>query len=180
MREKIYNYKTSKYISGSAFFPAIGMLIFGMGCFANSNSIYLGVGALVGLFLILTTHYGLEVNVSSKTFRHYLWILGFKQYKSQTYDLIEYAFVQSGKVRQNLGSVAGFNSIIISVYNGYIKFSEDAKIHIIQAKDKETVIQRLQVLATDLNLEIVDFTDADCVSILPKSAGERSDQLLNV
>jgi hypothetical protein len=176
MGAKIYNYKTSTYISGSAYFPAIGLLVFGMGCFANSNSVYLGVAALVGLFLILTTHYGLEVNVSSKTFKQYVWIMGFKQYKSKAYDLIEYAFVQSGKVRQNLESVAGFNSISISVYNGYIKFSEEDKIHIIQAKDKETVIKRLQVLATDLNFEIVDFTDADCVSILPKSSGERPDK----
>ncbi|RDC63775.1 hypothetical protein [Adhaeribacter pallidiroseus] len=175
MGAKVYDYKTSKYISGSAYFPAIGLLVFGMGCFANSNSIFLGVAALVGLFLILTTHYGLEVNVGNKTFKQYLWIVGFKQYKSKAYEIIEYAFVQSGKVRQNLESVAGFNSITISVYNGYIKFSEKDKIHIIQAKDKETVIRRLQVLATDLNLEIVDFTDDDCVSILPKSAGEQPD-----
>jgi len=175
MNAKIYNYKISKYITGAAYFPAIGLLIFGLGCFVNSNAVYLGVAALVGLFLILTTHHGLEVDVHSKIFKQYLWISGFKQSKSQTYDLIEYAFIQSGKVRQNLDSVAGFNSITIPVYNGYLKFSENAKIHIIQAKDKETVVKRLQVLATDLKLEIVDFTDADCVSIFPKSSVEFQD-----
>ena len=167
MSPKIYNYKTTHYLSGSAFFPAAGLLIFGLGCFLNFDSVSVGLAALSGLILILTTHQGLEVNVSAKTFKQYFWILGYQRAHLQTYDLIEYAFIQSGKVRQRMESVPGFNSITFPVYNGYIKFSEEAKIHIIQAKDKAVVMNRLQVLATDLNLEIIDFTDADCVSVLP-------------
>lgn len=166
MEKKVYNYKTVKYFSGSSVFIAIPFFIFGVGLLATPYFVF-GIITLILLICILTTHYALEINLTDKTFRHYLWILGFKQTHTQTYDLIEYAFIQSSKVSRTSYSTATSNTFASLVYNGYLKFSDDTKIHLIQSPKKEIVFKKLKILAADLKIEIIDFTDADSVSIVP-------------
>ncbi len=164
--KKIYQYKTIKYFSGSSYLMAVPFFVCGVSLL---NTIYFAFGIL---FLILavgipSTHYALEINVTNKTFRHYLWILGYRHGPVQTYELIEYAFIQSARVSRTLYSTASSSKFTSQVYNGYLKFSDGTKIHLMQARDKETIMQKLELIATDLKVEIVDFTDDYAVSIVP-------------
>ena len=166
MEKKIYRYKTIMYFSGSPYFMAAPFVVFGVSLL---NTIYFafGIVALILAVCIPSTHYALEINVTDKTFRHYLWILGYRHGTTQTYDLIEYAFIQSAKVSRTLYSTASSSTFSSQVYNGYLKFSGGSKIHLVQARQKEAIFRKLQILATDLKIEIVDFTDDDAVSIVP-------------
>ncbi|PSR52247.1 hypothetical protein AHMF7605_01265 [Adhaeribacter arboris] len=166
MHPKIYGYKTVSYFSGTTGFITVGLLIFSIGLLPTYYFLF-GVSILFLLLIVFTTHYGLEINVRDKTFKQYLWILGYKQSRIHSYDLIEYAFIQSSKVSRTLYSTATSTTFSSRVYNGYLKFSEENKIHLIQASEKEAVLNKLHFLARDLKIEIVDFTDADSISILP-------------
>ncbi|QMU29390.1 hypothetical protein [Adhaeribacter radiodurans] len=166
MKPTIYNYKTVNYFSGTTGFMTVVLLIFGI-CLIPTYYFLFGVSTLFLLLIVFTTHYGLEINVRDKTFKQYLWILGYKHSRIQSYDLIEYAFIQSSKVSRTLYSTATSTTFTSRVYNGYLKFSEENKIHLIQALEKESVLNKLHFLARDLKIEIVDFTDADSVSIVP-------------
>ncbi|MDQ4138973.1 MAG: hypothetical protein M3142_00465, partial [Bacteroidota bacterium] len=151
---------------GTTGFIPLGLLIFGIGLLPTYYFLF-GVSTLFLLLIVFTTHYGLEINVQDKTLKQYVWILGYKHCHTQSYDLIEYAFIQSSLISRTVYSTTTSATFSSQVYNGYLKFSEEVKIHLIQAQEKETVLNKLHFLARDLKIEIVDFTDADLISIVP-------------
>lgn len=166
MEEKIFDYKTLKYFSTSAVFMGAGLLIFGF-TLLFTPYFYIGIISLVLIILIFTTHYGLEINVTNKTYRHYIWVLGIRKGTIQSYNLIEYIFIQSATMSYSMNSRVTSQTFTNLVFNGYLKFTDDVKIHMMQVENKVDIIEKLRGMAADLKTEIIDFTETEPIAINP-------------
>ncbi|MGE0589801.1 MAG: hypothetical protein AB7O48_14585 [Cyclobacteriaceae bacterium] len=47
------------------------------------------------------------------------------------------------------------------VYDGYLKFSETNKIHLLTMDDKSKLIARLKAIYQKLNIRVIDYSDGE-------------------
>ena len=110
---------------------------------------------------VITTRYEFEVNKDEHFYREYVRILWLKNGKKKQYSSAEYCFITASKYIQRMQLKAANTDFEGVEYNGYIKFSENEKIHIARRTDKEQLLKPLRKLANYLDLEIVDHSTED-------------------
>jgi hypothetical protein len=153
------DFKTSNYFSSRVIM--VGVI------FAFSGLLLVFVNLVIGLILLLssviifTTQYRLAIDFENKVFHDYVRILGLKNGYKEKFQTIEYIFINSGNSSQtmSMGRVAS-TTIHNKVYNGYLKFSEKNKIHLITKDDKKSLYEALTPIAKKLNVEIIDYAAA--------------------
>ena len=94
-----------------------------------------------------------------KEFHDYLWILGLKYGEKAKFEKIEYLFIKKSNVSQVMRSQVQSTTFRKEVFDGYLKFSEVEKIHLITRGNKNDLIKGLRVIATKLNVKIVDYSE---------------------
>ncbi|MCB0489397.1 MAG: hypothetical protein KDC99_13035 [Cyclobacteriaceae bacterium] len=47
------------------------------------------------------------------------------------------------------------------VYDGYLRFSETNKIHLLTMDDKSKLINKLKAIAPQLNSRVIDYSDGE-------------------
>jgi hypothetical protein len=82
-----------------------------------------------------------------------------------SFDQIQYLFIKKTKVSQTLNSRASSNTIQKELYDGYLKFSEDDKLHVITLENKGALVKRLRPIAHLLSIKIVDYTAGNPIEI---------------
>lgn len=100
----------------------------------------------------------LEVNVTEKYYRDYLWIMGFKFGEAIKFNSIEKLFVNKVNLVANVTAYAPtvlpVTEFRDSVYKCFLKFDDGAKILLDSDKDKDVLIERLkgynQILGTTI------------------------------
>lgn len=112
---------------------------------------------MVGLAL-LTARNGLLLDLAEKTYREYLWILGIRLGKAESFSRIEYVFLKENKVSQNMTARLASTTVRSEVFDGFIRFSETDKVHVFRGKTKEAVMKKLTDLSARLNVDILDYT----------------------
>jgi len=154
---KVIDIRTSLYFPGSILFIGV-LLLVGSGALFIIKGL---VGTIPLLFsaIIFTTHYRLRIDLDSKEYFEYLWILGFKNGEKGKFENIEYLFIKKKKVSQKMNSRASSTIIRSEVYDGYLKFSEENKIHVSTQSTKEKLMNQLSPIASVLNVKIVDYTE---------------------
>lgn len=105
--------------------------------------------------LVLTTRYGFEIDLKSKTCRKYLWMAGVKRGEFKQFQELQYLFIEKNKVNQR----NGLTTATREVFSGYIKFSETENIHLASERRKDQLMEMMNKMASDLNIKIVDYTD---------------------
>lgn len=155
---KIIDFKVSGYFS-MTFLILGGILVF-FGLIALLESLWL-LGLLLWLvsLLIFTTHYRLRIDVETKTFHDYLWVLGMKHGEKGKFDAVEYLFIKKAKVSQTMSVKVASTTIEKDVYDGYLKFSDGNKIHLLTKDSKVALQKRLNVIAEKLQTKITDYTE---------------------
>ena len=151
------DFRTSSYFSGMIYFLGI-LLVIVSGPVAFQSLIAGAVLVLAGV-VILTTHYRLSIDFSKKEFHDYLWILGLKYGEKAKFEKIEYLFIKKSNVSQVMRSQVQSTTFRKEVFDGYLKFSEEEKIHLITRGNKNDLIKGLRVIATKLNVKIVDYSE---------------------
>ncbi len=111
-------------------------------------------GAIISLFI--STQYKIEIDIKNKTSRDYLWFMGYKIGKKQSYDDIEKVYMTSARVTQTLNQRSITQHLDRTEYSGFLRFSDDNKVHLGSSVNENKMRRRLQKLATSLN---VDFSD---------------------
>jgi len=109
-----------------------------------------------GLFIVSINH-GLSIDTSRKVYHDYVFVLGYKTGKKLPYEEIQYLFVTGGKKTTTMQLRGVSQNIVQQEFNGYIKFSEDEKIHIVSSRKKQKIMTFLERMAVDLSLEIKDL-----------------------
>lgn len=158
------DFKTSGYFPWTIYF--FGMVLAVLGLFVILKSIIIGSIIMLVSVVILTTHNRLTINFEKKIFQDYVWILGLKHGDIATFDHIEYLFIKKSKVSQTVNSRVSSMTVRKEVYDGYIKFSEKDKIHLMTKDNKSDLINKLNELSTKLNVRIIDYSEGEPKEIL--------------
>lgn len=160
---KTIDFKTSEYFSGAVILAGIILFITGL---AIINLALLG-GILLCLasLVMMTTHYRLTIDYEKRKYHDYVWFLGLKNGESGKFERIEYLFIKKAKVSQSLGLRAANSTIRKEVYDGYLKFSDDVKIHLITRDDKSNLIKKMKMIADKLNVKIIDHTGEEAIIV---------------
>jgi hypothetical protein len=114
--------------------------------------------ALLGVVVVLTTRYGVEINFVSKQYREYTWVLGAKLGDQINFDSIRYLFIKDFKVSQTLNSKVNSSTFVSDEFRGLIKFDNEDKVHIITREYHETIVKDLKQIAAELNVGLVDYS----------------------
>ena len=122
----------------------------------------------VGLFLLfaagliiiiaLSTRYMIEIDTKNKTYRDHLWFMGYKTGKKQSYDNIKHIYMTAGRVTQTLNQRSITQHLEHTEYNGFLRFSDDNKVHLGSLVNENKMRRRLQKLAKSLNVDFDDLT----------------------
>ena len=160
---KVIDFKTSGYFSWSIIFFGIVLAIAGLGVLFKSAVI--GLILLLVSAIIFSTHYRLKIDFDNNVFQDYVWILGLKNGEKRKFENIEYLFIKRSLVSQTMNSLINSATIRKHVYDGYLKFSEKEKIHLITKENKEALIERLRAIASRLNVRIVDYSAGEPTEI---------------
>ncbi len=123
-----------------------------------SGSPVIGVVLVVVGLTLVTTHYRLAINFDKKTYHDYVWILGLKHGEKAGFENIEYLFIKKSKVSQTMRVRVASSTIQKEVYDGYLKFSEQNKIHLLTKDNKSDLVARLNAISEALKVKIVDYS----------------------
>jgi hypothetical protein len=96
----------------------------------------IGLIILLISLIVFTTHYRLTVNFDTKEYHDYVWILGLKNGVKGRFETIEYLFIKKNKVSQTMNLKSLSSTIRKDVYDGYLKFSDKDKIHLLTNDSK--------------------------------------------
>lgn len=102
--------------------------------------------------------YGVEINLASKKYKEYVWLLGIKQGQYIPFQSIQYFFIKDFKVSQRVNSRIKSATFIEEEFRGFVKFDDDEKIHLLTKKNKEALIQKLKSIAQDLQVGLIDYS----------------------
>ncbi|MBL7851958.1 MAG: hypothetical protein JNN04_13740 [Cyclobacteriaceae bacterium] len=112
---------------------------------------------LAGIILI-TSHYRLRFDMVRKAYFDYVWVLGLRFGEWGKFDRIEYLFIKRNRMRQNMNSMMSTTTFHVAVYDGYLRISENNKIHLLTSSNKEVVMKKLKALANLLQVDILDYS----------------------
>jgi hypothetical protein len=154
---KTTDFKTAAYFAPSVTF--FGAILACLGLFIiSSSSMITGLVLFFISTLIFTTHYRLRIDPVNKTFHDYLWVLGFKKGTKGQYRNIDYLFITQNKVSQAMHAQIASSTFQREIFDGYIRFSEDNKIHIGTNDDKVELTTHLKQIAQQLDTKLIDYT----------------------
>lgn len=127
------------------------------------SSVILASILLVIGVLILTGYSGVLVNKSEKTFKEYNSFLFIKSGTTKNYEGIEKIFINANKVSQKIYTAHTLNSNTFKnvIYDGYLKFDDGAKVHLMAKKDKDVLMNKLKEIADFMEVDIQDNTPID-------------------
>lgn len=153
----LIDFKTSNYFSSRVIIAGVIFLISGLVLFFVNWVI--GIILIFSSVIILTTQYRLTIDFENKVFHDYVRILGLKNGYKEKFEVIEYIFINTTNSSQtmSMGRVAS-TTIHNKVYNGYLKFAENNKIHLTTKDDKKSLYEALAPIASKLNVKIIDYT----------------------
>jgi hypothetical protein len=114
----------------------------------------------VGGLVTISTHYRLSFDLTNRTYRDYVWVLGVKVGPSTSFQNIEYFFIKAGRESQTMRMRVASNTIHKNVFDGFLKFSETSKIHVLTRDNREAVLRKLMPMSQALNVPIMDYTKA--------------------
>jgi hypothetical protein len=153
-----HDFKTSSYFTGMPFIVGFILTPIGFILLFSPKIIIGGILLLAGI-IILTTHFRVAIDKGKKEYSEYISLLGMKVSKElHSFDQIQYLFIKTKKVSQTLNSRASSRTIQKEMYDGYLKFSEDDKVHLMTFENKGALLKRLRPIARLLSTKIIDYT----------------------
>jgi len=156
---KTVDFKTSNYFSGTIFI--IGVIFSITGILVLFANIIIGLVLLFSSVVIFTTHYRLSIDFEKKVFHDYLWILGMKSGEKGDFEEVEYLFIKKSKETQTMSVRVASATVRKEVYDGYLRFSEVEKIHLLAKDSKDDVVKKLREISAMLNVGIIDYSEGE-------------------
>lgn len=119
---------------------------------------FVSIALLIVSLLIFTGYSGIEFKTEEKTSRPYHSFLFLKKGKSIPYDGVEMIYFNANKVSQKVYSAHTTHSNTFKniEFDAYILFNNGSKEYLLTARNKSTLTRKLEKLASEMNVEIVD------------------------
>lgn len=139
-------------------FIAVIILIIGLALIVNKIVISI-ILMLVGIF-ILSGYSGVQIDKADKVYREYLSFFLIKRGKDIKFSGIEKLYVSSSKVQQKIytSHTSQSKTFTNQEFNGFIKFDDGSKIHLLTKKKKEKLMSEMQKISAFLNVHVKDNT----------------------
>lgn len=159
------DFKTANYFTGMPYLLGIILTPAGL-LLVFSPQIIVGAFLLVAGIVIITTHYRLLIDYRLKVHIEYISIVGIKVgAEKKSFVDLQYLFVKKSRVSQTLNSRASSTTIQKFQYDGFLKFSEDDKLHLMTLENKAALIKNLKAIASKLKVNILDYSSENPVEI---------------
>jgi hypothetical protein len=155
----VIDFKTSPFFSGRIIF--VGILLAVLGLFVAVKSILAGILLFIVSVLIVTTHYRLRIDFAKKVYFDFVWFLGLKNGDQGKFDEIEYLFIKKSRVSQKMNHIVISSTIQNEIYDGYLKFSNGEKIHLLTKESKDVLLKKLKLISHKLNTRIIDYSEGE-------------------
>ncbi len=155
--------RISRYFSNQWLF--VGILLMVGGIVMIFKVIMVGIFLTLISTIIITTHYRLAIDLNEKTYHDYVWFFGFRFGERGTFERIDYIFIKKIRVSQTMNSRVSSSTIRKEMFDAYLKFSEENKIHLLTIESKEELITKLKELSTKINSKIIDYSEGDPIEI---------------
>lgn len=152
-----FNYNTQHYFPNNVkiigiLFLVSGLIVFTLGYYLPSI-----LFLFLGMFIFIT-RYGIEIDIEKKKYTDYLSLFGFKNGQSKEFQTIESIYLNEGMKTTKMHLRGHATTLSKKEYNGYIKFSEDQKIHLLSSEKKNDVEKLLNQMCSDLNITLSDYS----------------------
>lgn len=151
------DFKTSGYFPGHIML--LGILLLSIGLPVMFIKPIVGLTLWFISLVIFTTHYRLSVDPDNKVYHDYLWILGFRSGEKGKFNTLEYIFIKKSNVSQTMRMRVASSTIQKEVFDGYLKFSDQHKIHLLTLDSKDKLIDKLEFMAASLKTRLIDYSD---------------------
>ncbi|MEQ9301869.1 MAG: hypothetical protein RIF33_25035 [Cyclobacteriaceae bacterium] len=155
MKTQQIDFNTTRYFPGTFIF--LGALLFVCGLVALTKSVALGLLLFLISAFLLTTTYGMTIDMEQKRYHDYLWMLGYKKGKWHSFERVDYFFIKKRNASQTMHMKSITNTVHKPVYDGYLRFSEEDKVFIATYEKKSKLLAKLKRMAKQLEVEIVDY-----------------------
>jgi len=159
----IRNTNTFNFKKGFVFpiqFQLFGLILLILGItFFRGHSIISVIPIVISL-LIFTGQTGVEIDRSNSTMKEYNSFVFIRFGKIITYQAVDRIFINSTRQSQRFSTMhtSKSSSFHTQVWNGYLKFDDGTKIHLLTARSKEKLAKKLEALASFLKAAIIDTT----------------------
>lgn len=150
------DFKVANYLP--TFFVAAGIGFIIGGPFIIAGNLWLGIGLMLLGVILITTQYRMEINMTQKYYREYVWFLGIKTGAKIPFEEIHYFYITRSKKTKVYGQTYKNHYVTGACYNGYTKFSENEKIFIGDSDSKDSILERIAKINTVLKLDIMDYS----------------------
>lgn len=119
--------------------------------------------AMILLFIgliILTGYSGIIIDEKEKTYKEYNSFLFFKRGITKNFDSVEKIYVNQNRASQKIYTAHTLNSKTFNniIFDGYLKFSDGTKVHLMAKKDKNVLMNKLKPITELLGVDIFDNT----------------------
>lgn len=151
-----FDFRTEFYFSGTArlvagIFVPVGLLV--LVAYTVPGIIMLGI-----CLLVFTTQYRISFDLDEKSYHDYVWILGIKNGERIDFNSIEYLFIKKNRQTQTVGSRVQSSTFTTDVFDTFVRFSDDHKLHLFTESNKARSLAKLSKIALKLRVDIVDYT----------------------
>ncbi|GGG07871.1 hypothetical protein [Pontibacter amylolyticus] len=152
-----HSYHTGHYFSASA--RALGWLTTTLAITMIVNGSVAAYAFLPTAIITQFTHYRTEFDLAQMTCREGVRFAGITLGEMLPLAGIDFLFVKRNNYKRVSESRGSMSTFQFECYDGYIKLSDDVKLHLLQRKTKEQAMQEMQQMAQDLQAELRDLTD---------------------
>ncbi|MBX0333954.1 hypothetical protein K3G39_11975 [Pontibacter sp. HSC-14F20] len=153
----LHSYNTGHYFSGSA--RAFGWITTALAVTMIINGSVAAYAFLPTAIITQFTHYRTEFDMANRTYREGVRFAGITFGKMLPLTGIGFLFLKKNNYKQVSESRASMSTFQLVEYDGYIKLSDNVKLHLLQRKTKEQAMQEMQQVAHDLQAELRDLTE---------------------
>lgn len=157
MTSNHYSYNTGKYFGTAARVMGWITSVFGLLTILDGSYsawLLLPVGVVVHY-----AHYRTEFDLENMLYREGVGLGKFVIGKKLPLTGFDFLFLKHNRYSQTFESRASMTSIKLEKYDGYLKLADGVKLHLLQHKEKEKAMAKMQAIARDLNVELRDLTN---------------------
>ncbi|MCP2042642.1 hypothetical protein [Pontibacter sp. HSC-36F09] len=152
-----HSYRTGQYFSASA--RALGWITTTLAITMVVNGSIAAYAFLPTAIITQFTHYRTEFDLAQMTYREGVRFAGKTFGKMLPLAGIDFLFLKKNSYGQSNAVGGSTHTYQLERYDGYIKLSDNVKLHLLQCKTKEQAMQEMQRVAQDLQAELRDLTD---------------------
>ena len=126
---------------------------------ATDSIILIIVLELIGLAMIFSFE-GTQIDTEGSRYREYTSVLFLKSGAFKAYAQVNRIFIVTSKVKETMHSARANNTSSFEkrMYDAYIVFSPENKVHLVSDTNKERMLKKITPLSEALQVFIVDHT----------------------